>query len=69
AESHIWRTFKPYSNKTKINDKRTEFYQWDNTHNDIEVFSTKGERLHLGSMDPVTGKIYKPAVTGRKMKE
>ncbi|MBX9975090.1 hypothetical protein H7K21_19040 [Cytobacillus firmus] len=33
------------------------FYSWGHTHNDIEVFDSKGK--HLGSMDPITGKVYK----------
>ncbi|WP_321969290.1 colicin E3/pyocin S6 family cytotoxin [Paraburkholderia tropica] len=41
------------------------FYEWDYTHSDIEVYNKRGE--HLGSMDPVTGQIYKPAVRGRTL--
>lgn len=37
--------------------------EWDHTHNDIEVYDNKGR--HLGSMDPTTGKMYKPPVPGR----
>ena len=31
--------------------------------NDIEVYDKNGK--HLGSMDPTTGEMYKPAVPGR----
>jgi hypothetical protein len=42
------------------------YYEWDHTHNDIEVYDRRGR--HLGTMDPVTGEIYKPPVPGRKIK-
>ena len=41
------------------------YYDWDWTHNDIEVYDRNGK--HLGSMDPVTGIIYKDAVKGRTL--
>jgi filamentous hemagglutinin len=41
------------------------FYEWDYTHNDIEVYNKRG--VHLGSMDPVSGDMYKDAVPGRKL--
>lgn len=39
--------------------KDKEYYNWDYIHNDIEVYNHKGK--HLGSKDPVTGEMYKPA--------
>ena len=39
--------------------------EWDHTHGDIEVYDKRGR--HLGSMDPVTGNMSKPAVPGRKI--
>lgn len=68
AESKVWKELKPYKKDVKTNglsgrDKR--YYKWDPLHNDIEVFDC-GEN-HLGSMDPKTGGIYKPAVRGRKL--
>ncbi len=63
AESPVWRELKPYKGQTRTDGEK--FYKWDHTHNDIEVFSTKGKKDHLGSMNPMTGKIYKPAVKGR----
>ena len=67
AESPVWRDLKPYKGQTRTDGEK--FYQWDYTHNDIEVFSTKGSRPHLGSMDPVTGKIYKPALKERYLND
>jgi len=66
ASSKIWKALKPWRGKTKTNglkgkDKR--YYEWDNTHNDIEVYNAQGR--HLGSMDPVSGQIIKPPVSGR----
>ncbi len=40
-----------------LKGSKKEYYQWDSTHNDIEVFNNRGQ--HIGSMDPLTGKIYK----------
>jgi hypothetical protein len=64
GESPIWKGFKPYRGIYKTDGKN--IYKWDFTHNDIEVFAKN--RRHLGSMDPQTGKMYKPAVSGRKEK-
>ncbi|GFM38040.1 colicin E3/pyocin S6 family cytotoxin [Desulfovibrio psychrotolerans] len=41
--------------------------QWDYTHGDIEVYNSRG--AHLGSMDPVSGKMYKRDVVGREIKK
>ena len=46
--------------------KNKRFYEWDNTHNDIEMYDDKG--IHMGSMDPITGDIYKDPVLGRRIK-
>lgn len=43
-----------------------QYYEWDYTHNDIEVYNNRGQ--HLGSMDPTTGEMYKDAVPGRIIK-
>ncbi|MEG0415795.1 MAG: colicin E3/pyocin S6 family cytotoxin [Erysipelothrix sp.] len=65
-DSKVWNDLE----KVKGKDRRTsgtgskkKFYEWDYTHNDIEVYDKRGN--HLGSMDPVTGEMYKPAVPGR----
>ena len=68
-ESDVYNGF----DKVKGKDRRTSghgktqrYYEWDHTHNDIEVYNSKGK--HLGSMDPVTGEMYKPPVKGRTIK-
>ncbi|WP_246180877.1 colicin E3/pyocin S6 family cytotoxin [Nocardia ninae] len=69
GESPVWKDAKPYKGKTKTNGengKSREYYEWDYTHNDIEVYDSKGN--HLGSKDPVTGEMYKNPVPGRKIK-
>ena len=69
-ESPIWREFKSHKETVKTNGavgKRKEYYEWDYTHNDIEVYDYKGH--HLGSKNPVTGEIYKGPVRGRHIKE
>ncbi|MCC6901250.1 MAG: hypothetical protein IT377_19915 [Polyangiaceae bacterium] len=45
------------------NGKR--LYTWDGVHGELEVFTSRGH--HLGSVDPVTGKMLKDAVKGRKI--
>jgi hypothetical protein len=62
AESPIWRDLKPYRGDVKCNGKDgkdRQYYQWDHTHNDIEVFDSRMK--HVGSMNPTTGSIYKPS--------
>ncbi|NMH73614.1 cytotoxin [Bacillus sp. RO2] len=67
ADSPVWKKFSSFRGKTKTSGsgKKKRYYEWDNTHNDIEVYDHKGN--HLGSMDPLTGEMYKPAVNGRKI--
>jgi len=68
SESKIWEGFDNFKGKTKTSGtgKNQQFYQWDYTHGDIEVYDRNGN--HLGSMDPKTGKMYKDPVPGRKLK-
>ena len=69
AESPVWRELQPYRQEIKTNQKsgsKKEFYEWDHAHNDIEVFNHNGD--HIGSMHPVTAKIYKPAIPGRDIR-
>jgi hypothetical protein len=40
-------------------------YTWDSLHGEVEVFTARGK--HLGAVDPVTGKLIKDAVPGRKI--
>ena len=66
AESPIWKGLKSVGGKTRTNGlsgKSKRLYQWDHTHGDIEVYDGNGR--HLGSMEPVSGEMYKPAVKGR----
>lgn len=68
SESKIWKEFQHYKGKTKTNGlsgNKKEYYQWDHTHNDIEVYDSN--MRHLGSKDPQSGKIIKGPVTGRKI--
>jgi len=68
TESPVWQDLKPHKGKTKTDGKgrKKRFYEWDYTHGDIEVYDRNGK--HLGSMDPKTGKMYKPAEPGREIK-
>ena len=64
-----WKKFDNVKNsrlKTSGRGSKQQYYDWDYTHNDIEVYNYRGQ--HLGSMDPITGKIYKPPVAGRYIK-
>ncbi|WP_407675306.1 colicin E3/pyocin S6 family cytotoxin [Paraburkholderia sprentiae] len=63
ADSPVWQDLQPAGNGVKTDGSR--FYEWDYTHNDIEVYDKRGR--HLGSADPVTGDLNKPAVPGRKL--
>lgn len=66
ANSPYWKSLKPHKGKTKTNGKSgkaKEYYEWDYTHGDIEVYDGRGR--HKGSADPVEGKIYKPPTTHR----
>jgi hypothetical protein len=65
SESKVWKQLENFKNGLKRSGQgsKTQYYDWDNLHNDIEVYDSKGR--HLGSMDPTTGRMYKPAVGGR----
>jgi filamentous hemagglutinin len=63
ADSPVWQDLQNAGNGVKTDGKR--FYEWDYTHNDIEVYDKRGR--HLGSANPVTGDLYKPAVPGRTL--
>jgi hypothetical protein len=52
--------------KSSGSGSKKQYYDWDYTHNDIEVYNSKGR--HLGSMDPMTGEMYKLPVPGRTIK-
>jgi|GEM_PF-6962241 AAA ATPase containing von Willebrand factor type A (vWA) domain len=68
GESEVWQDLdnvKGSDRKTSGQGKSKQYYEWDHTHNDIEVYDKNGN--HLGSMDPTTGEMYKPAVPGRRI--
>lgn len=67
ANSKIWSNLKAYKGSVKKSGvgRKTRYYEWDFTHNDIEVYDFN--RRHLGSMDPTTGELYKPPVKGRRL--
>lgn len=63
ADSPVWQGFRPAGKGIKTDGEK--FYEWDYTHNDIEVYDKRGR--HLGSMDPISGDMYKLPVSGRKI--
>jgi hypothetical protein len=65
ADSPIWNSLLPWRGniRTDGKGKKRRFFKWDYTHNDIEVYNSRGE--HLGSMDPLSGEMTKPPVPGR----
>ncbi|NOX40007.1 MAG: hypothetical protein GXP05_05695 [Alphaproteobacteria bacterium] len=68
SESPVWQGFKSDKKGRKTNGlkgKKREYYEWDNTHKDIEVYDGRGR--HKGSMDPTIGDMYKDPVKGRKI--
>jgi hypothetical protein len=68
-DSSIWKSFDNIRGKdikTSGSGNNKKYYSWDHTHNDIEVFDSTGK--HLGSMNPTSGEMYKPAVKGRIIK-
>lgn len=46
---------------------KAEHLQWDHFHGEVEAYTHKG-KIHLGSIDPLTELIYKPAEPGRTIK-
>ncbi|SIO72537.1 Cytotoxic [Burkholderia sp. GAS332] len=63
ADSPVWQDLQNAGTGVKTDGKF--YYEWDYTHNDIEMCNKRGE--HMGSVDPTTGEIYKPPVPGRKL--
>ncbi|ADB35725.1 conserved hypothetical protein [Kribbella flavida DSM 17836] len=60
----------PYKGSVRTNGrsgKSARFYEWDHTHNDIEVYGPGPAYRHLGSMDPRDGDMYKGPVKGRNL--
>jgi RHS repeat-associated protein len=68
SESPVWKGLKPHRGKTKTNGKKgknKKFYEWDHTHDDIEVYGRGGQ--HEGTIDPTSGEKIKPKVEGREI--
>jgi len=66
SNSPIWKELEPFRGNLKtngLNGKNRQYYNWDHTHNDIEVYDHLGD--HIGTIDAVSGKMVKPAVEGR----
>ena len=61
ATSPVWQRLRPWRGKTKTDGSR--YYEWDYTHNNIEVYDRRGN--HQGVMDPVSGAMIGPPVPGR----
>jgi hypothetical protein len=69
AKSKIWQALKPFKGKTKTNGesgKKRRYYEWDNTHKNIEEYDRNGK--HLGTIDPNSGNRVDPPVPGRTIK-
>lgn len=51
ANSKVWNSLHSYKGSIKKSGvgKKTKYYEWDFTHNDIEVYDSKGK--HLGSIE------------------
>ncbi|MBS0577488.1 MAG: VCBS repeat-containing protein [Proteobacteria bacterium] len=66
-QSDVWKKLENYKKgiKRSGSGSGTRYYEWDHTHNDIEVYDRNGR--HLGSMNPSTGEMYKPPVPGRTL--
>jgi Cytotoxic len=68
ATSPVWQRFKPHRGDVKSNGGKgsnARYYTWNHTHGDIEVYDGRGR--HLGSMDPASGQMIKPAVPDRSI--
>lgn len=67
AESSIWKNLKPFKGDIKTSGvgRDKQFYKWDYTHGEIEIYGAKGQ--HLGAMDPVSGEMIKGPVNGRTL--
>ena len=66
AASPVWKNTKPWRGPIRTNaesGKARQFFTWDHTHREIEVWDRNGK--HLGAIDPVTGEHRKPPVRGR----
>ena len=53
----------PHGERRWHSDGGNRLYTWDALHGEVEVFNRRGK--HLGSLDPITCDMIKPAVAGR----
>lgn len=70
SQSPVWKDLTNHRGSIRTNGengKNRNYYEWDHTHGDIEVFDRNGR--HLGSMNPNTGDMHKPAVPGRRLND
>ena len=56
SKGKFWKSLKNFKKRIK-KDPNGNYYYWDYTHNDIEMFDRRGH--HKGSIDPATGQRYK----------
>jgi RHS repeat-associated protein len=67
-QGKFWKGLKNFRQNIKTNGlsgSARRFFQWDYTHGDVEVYNGQGQ--HLGSADPESGIMTKPAVPGRSL--
>jgi Cytotoxic len=82
SNSPIWRgapfldskgkqiQLEPHKGPIKTNGKtgkKAEYYEWDHTHNDIEVYDKNYQHKHV--IDPVLGTVKEGPVKGRELDE
>ena len=48
-----------------VDPRSNRLYTWDALHGELEVFTRHGH--HLGAVDPLSGRLVKPPVKGRKL--
>lgn len=68
SESPVWADLSKkgkWDKEHKAYKYNNKYYTWDNLHNEIEVFDSKGR--HLGVIDPTTGDPIKSAKPGRRI--
>ncbi|SDH68239.1 Cytotoxic [Sinosporangium album] len=65
ATSPFWNRLRNFKAGARHDDKYV--YEWDYLHGDIERFNKK-TRKHAGSLEPVNGTPYKPAVPTHRPK-
>lgn len=66
-----WAKLKSYRGKIRTNgasSRAARYYEWDNRHNDIEVYGPGPGYKHLGSMNPSNGNMYKDPVDDRNLR-